>query len=122
VPYQKLFLRRNSGSGEQHAARKHFKKQSQAGSRCMAVSLVGKRRPWGTNLPKAGDRHCAEYSDSDAASRAVAGLLREINSDDPRNDSCRMTVAEACDHFEQRELGKENNWRSYSTKKAYRVI
>ena len=32
-----------------------------------------------------------------------------------------MTVAEACDHFEQRELGKENNWRSYSTKKAYRV-
>ena len=27
----------------------------------------------------------------------------------------------ACVHFDQRELGKENNWRSYSTKKAYRV-
>ena len=63
----------------------------------------------------------AEYSDADAARRAVAGLLREINSDDPRKDSCRMTVAEACDHFEQRELGKGNNWRSYSTKEAYRV-
>lgn len=63
----------------------------------------------------------AEYSDAAAARRAVAGLLREINSDDLRKDSCRMTVAEACDHFEQRELGKENNWRSYSTKKAYRV-
>jgi integrase len=63
----------------------------------------------------------AEYPDADAARRAVAGLLREINSDDRRKDSCSMTVAEACDHFEQRELGKENNWRSYSTKKAYRV-
>lgn len=63
----------------------------------------------------------AEYSDADAARAAVTALLREINSDDPRKDSCRMTVAEACDHFEQRELGKENNWRSYSTKKAYRV-
>jgi hypothetical protein len=63
----------------------------------------------------------AEYPDADAARRAVAGLLREINSDDRRKDSCPMTVAEACGHFEQRELGKENNFRSYSTKKAYRV-
>jgi integrase len=63
----------------------------------------------------------AEYSDAHAARRAVAGLLREINSDHSRNNSCRMTVTEVCDHFEQRELGRENNWRSYSTKKAYRV-
>jgi len=63
----------------------------------------------------------AEYSDADAARRAVAGLLREINLDDPRRNSCPMTVTEACVHFDQRELGKENNWRSYSTKKAYRV-
>ena len=60
----------------------------------------------------------AEYPDADAARRAVAGLLREINSADRRKGSCPMTVAEACDHFEQRELGKEDNWRSYSTKKA----
>jgi len=63
----------------------------------------------------------AEYSDADAVRRAVAGLLREVNSEDPRKHPCPTTVAEACDHFEQRELGKENNWRSYSTKKAYRV-
>jgi integrase len=49
----------------------------------------------------------AEYSDVHAARRAVAGLLREVNSDNPPKDSCPMTVAEACDHFEQRELGKE---------------
>ncbi len=32
----------------------------------------------------------AEYSDADAARRAVAGLLREINLDNPRQDSCPM--------------------------------
>jgi len=30
-----------------------------------------------------------------------------------------MTVAEVCDHFVQRELTKDNIWRSYSTKRAY---
>ena len=30
-----------------------------------------------------------------------------------------MTIAEVCDHFIQRELTKDNTWRSYSTKKAY---
>src|SRR5258707_8099702 len=63
----------------------------------------------------------AEYADADAARRAVAGLLREINSDDRRKASCPMTVAEACDHFEQRELVRKITGRSYSTKKAYRV-
>jgi integrase len=32
-----------------------------------------------------------------------------------------MTIAEVCDHFVQRELTKDNLWRSYSTKKAYRA-
>ena len=32
-----------------------------------------------------------------------------------------MTIAELCDHFIQRELTKDNTWRGYSTKKAYRA-
>jgi integrase len=32
-----------------------------------------------------------------------------------------MTIAEVCDHFVQRELTKDNSWRSYSTKKAYKA-
>src|ERR1700730_14907622 len=32
-----------------------------------------------------------------------------------------MTVAEVCDHFDQRELTKDNSWRSYSTKTTYRA-
>lgn len=61
------------------------------------------------------------YPDMDAARRAVAGLLVEINSDGRRASSNSMTVAQLCDHFEQRELAKGNTWRSYSTKKTYAV-
>ena len=32
-----------------------------------------------------------------------------------------ITVAQLCDHFEQRELTKDNAWRSYSTKKTYQA-
>ena len=32
-----------------------------------------------------------------------------------------MTIAEACDHFIQRELASDNLWRSYSTKRAYKA-
>jgi hypothetical protein len=30
-----------------------------------------------------------------------------------------MTVAQLSDHFEQRELGRDNTWRSYATEKSY---
>lgn len=32
-----------------------------------------------------------------------------------------MTVAQLCNHFEQRELGSTNTWRSYATKNCYAV-
>jgi integrase len=32
-----------------------------------------------------------------------------------------MTVAELCDHFEQRELSEQNTWRSYATKRIYKA-
>jgi hypothetical protein len=34
-----------------------------------------------------------------------------------RISSGSITVAQLCDHFEQRELAKDNTWRSYSTRK-----
>src|SRR5579859_7452484 len=30
-----------------------------------------------------------------------------------------ITMAQLCDHFEQRELARDNTWRSYATKKTY---
>jgi len=32
-----------------------------------------------------------------------------------------MTIAQFCDHFEQRELSNENTWRSHATKKIYKA-
>ena len=60
-----------------------------------------------------------QYPDADSARKAVTGLLREINSNASRLCSLPMTIMEVCDHFKQRELNKDNIWRSYSTKKAY---
>ena len=62
-----------------------------------------------------------DYGDMDCARRAVAGLLSEINSDARRIGYHSMTFAQLCNHFEQRELAKDNTWRSYSTKKTYGV-
>jgi len=50
---------------------------------------------------------------------AVTVLLGEMNSDKLRMGSHSITVAQFCDHFEQRELAKDNTWRSHATKKTY---
>ena len=55
-----------------------------------------------------------QHADEPSARRAVVGLIAEINTD-PRLPSSRiMTVAELCDHFEQRELSEQDTWRSYA--------
>jgi integrase len=61
------------------------------------------------------------YQDETAARAAVSVLLGEINSDKLRMGSRSITVAQLCDHFEQRELAKDNTWRSYATKKTYQA-
>jgi len=60
-----------------------------------------------------------QYPSEDAARRAVVGLVSEINSSDRRMRCNAMTVAQLCDHFEQRELTRDNTWRSYATKRSY---
>ena len=53
-----------------------------------------------------------QYSDADSARTAVTRLLTEIDSNGPRRDPFPLTVKEVCNHFEQRELNKDNIWRS----------
>src|SRR5215472_3026441 len=62
-----------------------------------------------------------QYPDENAARRSVVGLVLEINTDGRATNSSPMTVAQLCDHFEQRELAKENTWRSHATKKIYKA-
>ena len=61
------------------------------------------------------------YPDENTARLAVVGLISELNSHDGSEQSRRMTVAQLCDHFEQRELTKENTCRSHATKKIYKA-
>ena len=63
-----------------------------------------------------------QYADAEAARKSVAGLLRELNANALQRCHLPMTIAEMCDHFIQRELNKENSWRSHSTKKAYNCL
>jgi integrase len=62
-----------------------------------------------------------QYPDEDAARCAVVGLVSEINTDARPTNSRAMTVAQLCDHFQQRELAKDNTWRSHATKKIYQA-
>ncbi len=61
------------------------------------------------------------WADENAARRAVVGLVSEINTGARSTDSGAMTVAQLCDHFAQRELAKDNSWRSHATKKIYQA-
>lgn len=60
-----------------------------------------------------------EYTDIKAARGAVAGLIAEVNWSNRQATSITMTIAQLVGHFEQRELGNSNTWRSYSTKRGY---
>jgi integrase len=62
-----------------------------------------------------------QYPDETAVRRAVVGLLSEINTDVRSTNHRVMTIDQLCDHFEQRELSKENTWRSHATKKIYKA-
>jgi len=61
------------------------------------------------------------YPNETAARSAVTVLLAEINSEKARIHNRSITVAQLCDHFEQRELTKDNTWRSHATKKTYQT-
>jgi integrase len=62
-----------------------------------------------------------QYPDENAARRAVGGLVSEINTGARPMNSDALTVAQLCDHFAQRELAKDNSWRSHATKKIYQA-
>jgi integrase len=61
------------------------------------------------------------YPNETAARSAVTVLLAEINSEKARIHNRSITVAQLCDHFAQRELAKDNTWRSHATKKTYQA-
>ena len=61
------------------------------------------------------------YADEAGARGAVTVFLAEINSEKVRMISRSLTVAQLCHHFGQRELAKDNTWRSHATKRIYKA-
>jgi integrase len=50
---------------------------------------------------------------------AVAGIVLEINVDDPRLQTHALTISQLTEHYRRRELSLDNTWKTYSTKKGY---
>ena len=53
------------------------------------------------------------------ARAAVAGIVLEINVNDPRLQTDALTISQLAEHYRHRELSPDNTWKSYSTKKGY---
>ncbi len=53
------------------------------------------------------------------ARAVVAGIVLEINIDDPRLQTHALTMAHLVEHYRCRELSLDNTWKTYSTKKGY---
>jgi hypothetical protein len=63
-----------------------------------------------------------EYPNSEAVREAVKGLIVKPTSAVQYMKPSDMTVGELCQHFRQRELVRDDNWRSYSTRKNYSFL
>jgi integrase len=64
-----------------------------------------------------------EYASAQAIRDSVKGLIAKPRSrDDLRMKPVAMTVADLCQHFQQRELVHDDNWRSYSTRRNYSFL
>jgi integrase len=53
------------------------------------------------------------------ARAAAAGIVLEIDVNDPRVQTHALTISQPAEHYRHRELSPDNTWKSYSTKKGY---
>jgi integrase len=63
-----------------------------------------------------------EYPNSEAVRVAFEGLIDKPNPAVQLMKPLEMTIGELCQHFRQRELVRDDNWRSYSTRKNYSFL
>jgi integrase len=61
-----------------------------------------------------------QYPDAQAARAVTSALLAQVNADSSHNGVCKTTVAQICEHFEQKELRSGDCFRSFATVKTYR--
>ena len=60
-----------------------------------------------------------QFTTEREARDAVAGIVLEINVNDPRVRTARLTISQLAEHYRRRELATDSTWKTYSTKKGY---
>jgi integrase len=60
-----------------------------------------------------------DFKDEESARQAISLLKREINSNDARLKTRPTSVAELIEHYRQRELAPDYEWKTLSTKVTY---
>jgi hypothetical protein len=57
--------------------------------------------------------------DETAALKAITALRRDININDRRLSTKPLRLAELVEHYRQRELAEDNEWKTLSTRVTY---
>lgn len=60
-----------------------------------------------------------QFKNESAAAKAIVALRREIKGHDCRWRKRLLTLRHLVEHYKQRELGSDSDWKTYSTKSAY---
>ena len=63
-----------------------------------------------------------DYADSEAVRVAFRSLIAKSTFRVLQARPATMTVGDLCQHFRQRELVQDDNWRSYSTRRNYSFL
>src|SRR6266481_7550383 len=102
-----------------HAKRKSHSLFTSSRTRCLGVPL--ERILFRRKEKASQNRHrVARYPrDESAALKAIAALRRDININDARLRAKPLTLAELVEHYRQRELATENEWKTLSTRTTY---
>ena len=54
-----------------------------------------------------------QFATETEARAAVAGIVLEINIDDPRLQTHALTISQLAEHYRRRELSLDNTWKTY---------
>ncbi len=60
-----------------------------------------------------------QFKNESAAAKAIVALRREIKGHDCRCGKRLLTLRLLVEHYKQRELAPDNDWKTYSTKSTY---
>jgi integrase len=62
-----------------------------------------------------------QFSTETEARETIAGIVLEVNVNDPRLHATALTMSQLTEHYRRRELSTDNTWKSYATKKGYEI-